>query len=200
MLLVGLTGGLATGKTTVARMFADCGAYVIDADLVARQVVQPGKPAWRAVVKTFGQHILNPDRTLNRSALAAIVFRNPRKLARLGRIIHPRVAREQARLTREIAKKDPKAVIIYDAPVLIEAGAHKRMDRILVVTADQNTQIARLMKRNGLSRAEALRRIRSQLPLSRKVRHADYRVDGRTPLPDLPTFIGQIFTQLQGLA
>lgn len=181
MLLVGLTGGVATGKTTVARAFRDCGAYVIDADVLAREVVQPGKPAWKDIVKAFGARVLQPDRTLDRAALARIVFRDARKLRRLGRIIHPRVARLQARLTREIARKDPRAVIIYDAPVLIEAGAHRRMDRIVVVAADQQTQIARLVKRNGLTRAEALRRVRSQLPLSTKLRLADTVISGRLP-------------------
>ena len=197
MILVGLTGGLATGKSTVARLFEQCGAHIIDADLLARRVVEPGKPAWRDVVKTFGRHMLNSDRTLNRTALGKAVFGRPRRLRTLERIIHPRVAREQARLTREIAKHDPKAIIMYDAPVLIEAGAHRRMDRIIVVTADQKTQIARLSKRNGLSRAEALRRIHSQLPLTKKVPHADYIVDGCLPLNALASAIRSIFTELQ---
>jgi len=123
MILVGLTGGLATGKSTVARMFQDCGAMLIDADLLARLVVEPDKPAWREIVRVFGKQILRPDRTLDRTALASIVFRNRTRLRQLGAIIHPRVAREQARLTREIAKKHSHAVILYDAPVLIEAGA-----------------------------------------------------------------------------
>lgn len=181
-------------------MFADCGAYVIDADLLARRVVEPGKPAWREVVSTFGTDILNPDRTLNRTALGAIAFRNPRKLTQLGRIIHPRVAREQARLTREIAKKDPNAVIIYDAPVLIEAGAHTRMDYLVVVTADQPTQIARLRQRNGLTRAEALRRIRSQIPLSKKVLLANTIIGGQLKLDMLRKVVASCYRNLRVLA
>ena len=103
MILVGLTGGLATGKSTVARMFQDCGAMLIDADLLARLVVEPDKPAWREIVRAFEKQILRPDRTLDRSALATIVFQNRTKLRQLGAIIHPRVAREQSRLTREVA-------------------------------------------------------------------------------------------------
>lgn len=200
MLLVGLTGGVAVGKSTVARAFRDCGAHVIDADLLARQVVEPGKPAWRDIVRTFGRDILRPDRSIDRAALGAIVFRDPARLKRLGAIVHPRVAREQARLTRAIAKQDPKAVVIYDAPVLIEANAYRRMDRLLVVTADRETQIARLRARNGLSRAEALRRIRSQLPLAKKRALADTIIDGTMPRRRLPATIRRLYAELKALA
>jgi dephospho-CoA kinase len=178
MILVGLTGGVATGKSTVARMFARCGAVVIDADQLARKAVKPGKPAWREIVRTFGRRILNPDRTINRHALAAIVFHDKTKLRRLERIIHPRVAREQTRLTKQAARQDPNAVVIYDVPLLFEAGIDKRVEKTIVVTADRETQIARLKKRNGLTRAEALRRIKSQWPLSRKIRRADFVIQG----------------------
>lgn len=200
MLLVGLTGGLATGKSTVARIFQDLGAIVLDADRLARQAVAPRKPAYRDIVKTFGRRVLRADGTLNRSILAEIVFRNPAKLRQLNAIVHPRVARYQAQLSRQIARNDPTALIIYDAPVLIEAGAHKRMDKIIVVTADQKTQIARLHARNGFSRAEALRRIRSQIPLRTKIRLADYRLDGTLPLQRLRREVAKIKKELEGLA
>jgi dephospho-CoA kinase len=198
--LVGLTGGLATGKSTVARMFQDCGAMLIDADLLARLVVEPDKPAWREIVRVFGKQILRPDRTLDRTALASIVFRNRTRLRQLGAIIHPRVAREQARLTREIAKKHSYAVILYDAPVLIEAGAHQRMDRVIVVTADRETQIARLRHRNHLTRAEALRRIRTQMPLDRKVKLADFVVNGTLPPEQLRRDVARIYAELRRIA
>jgi dephospho-CoA kinase len=159
-------------------MFQQCGAVVIDADALAKAVVQPGKAAWQDIVRRFGKSILNPDRTINRQALGAIVFRHPAKRRMLERLIHPRVAREQRRLTREAARKDRDAVVIYDVPLLFEAGIAKRVEKIIVVTADQKTQIARLKKRNGLSRAEALRRIRSQMPLTQKIRRADLVIDG----------------------
>jgi dephospho-CoA kinase len=200
MILVGLTGGVATGKSTVARMFKACGAVVIDADDLAREVVQPGKPAWREIVHAFGKRVLNPDRTVNRHALGAIVFSHSVKRRRLERIIHPRVAREQKRLTREAARKNPKAVVIYDVPLLFEAGIDKRVDKTIVVTADQKTQIARLKKRNGLSRNEALRRIKSQMPLNQKRRRADYVLDGTTPINRLSRLVAQAFQQLQTLA
>ncbi len=199
MPLVGLTGGLATGKSTVARLFQDCGAVLIDADVLARRAVEPSKPAWRDLVRTFGGRVLHPDRTLDRAALARIVFRTRAHLRKLNAIVHPRVAREQARLTREIRRRDPKAVILYDAPVLIEAGAHRRMDRLIVVTADQPTQIARLRRRNHLTRAEALCRIRTQLPLADKRRLADYVIDGTLPRKHLARQVNGIYSELRSL-
>ena len=200
MMLVGLTGGVATGKSTVAKMFKQCGAVVIDADELAWDVVKPGKPAWREIVKTFGRDILNPDRTINRRTLGAIVFRNKTKLRILERIIHPRVAREQARLTQQAARNDPKVVVIYDVPLLFEVGIDKRVDTIIVVTADRETQITRLKKRNGLSRAEAIRRIRSQMPLAKKIKRADHVLSGTLPPPSLRKEVGQLLTSFLLLA
>ncbi len=200
MIVIGLTGGVATGKSTVAKMFQQCGAVVIDADLLARHAVEPGKPAWRAIVKLFGKTILNPDRSLNRQMLGAIVFRHPAKRRALEAIIHPRVAREQARLTKQAARQDPHAVVMYDVPLLFEAGIDKRVDQTIVVTADRTTQISRLKKRNGLSRAEALHRINSQMPLAKKVRQADHALDGTLPRPTLRKHVGQLFTRLRLLA
>ena len=200
MILVGLTGGVATGKSTVAEMFKQCGAVVIDADQLARDVVEPGKPAWREIVKTFGKTILNPDRSLNRQALGAIVFRHPAKRRAIEAIIHPRVAREQVRLTREAVRQDPQSVVIYDVPLLFEAGIDKRVDHTIVVTADRNTQIARLKKRNDLSRPEALRRIHSQMPLAKKVRRADHVLNGTLPRPALRKQVGQLLNRLRLLA
>ncbi len=197
MVLVGVTGGIATGKSTVARLFQECGAALIDADVLARQVVEPGKPAWRDIVRTFGRQVLNPDRTLNRGALGAIVFRSSAKLRTLNAIVHPRVARAQAQLAREIARKDPNAVIIYDVPLLFEAAAQRRVDRVVVVTADRKTQIARLRQRNRLTRAEALRRIRSQMSLAKKTRRADYVLDGTLPIGRLRREVARIFEQLR---
>jgi dephospho-CoA kinase len=197
MILVGLTGGVATGKSTVAKMFKQCGAAVINADLLARQVVEPGKPAWRAIVKLFGKTVLNQDRSLDRQALGSIIFHNPKKRRQLERIIHPRVAREQARLTKAITRKDPNAVVIYEVPLLFEAGVDKRVDKIIVVTADRNIQIARLKKRNGLSRAEAIRRIRSQMPLEKKTQQADHLLNGTLPRPSLRRQVGQLFRSLR---
>jgi dephospho-CoA kinase len=200
MILVGLTGGVATGKTTVAKMFKRHGAVVVDADVLARQVVEPDKPAWREIVRTFGPHILNADRTLNRHALGQLVFGNRAKLRRLEHIIHPRVARLQAKLTRAAAKKNPKAVAIYDVPLLFEAGVDKRMDKIIVVTADETTQIRRLRNRSYLSRAQALCRINSQMPIGKKIKLADYLIDGTLPLSQVRKQVGQLYRELKGIS
>jgi dephospho-CoA kinase len=199
MIVIGLTGGVATGKSTVAKLFKQCGAIVIDADALARDVVRPGKPAWRESVRYFGTDILHPDKTIDRQALGQIVFQNRTKLRQLERIIHPRVAREQQRLTRQVAKNDPKAVVVYDVPLLFEAGIDKRVDKTIIVTADQETQIARLKKRNGLTRAEALRRIKSQMPLAKKRRLADYVLDGTRAPRSLAKSVRQLYTSFRSL-
>jgi dephospho-CoA kinase len=199
MILIGLTGSVATGKSTVAKMFKKCGAIVIDADELAREVVQPGKPAWREIIRTFGRRILNLDRTIDRHALGAIVFHDKKKLRHLERIIHPRVAREQIRLTKQAAKNDPKAVVIYDVPLLFEAGIDKRVDKTVVVAATRKTQIMRLKNRNGLTRAEALRRIRSQMPLAMKRLRADYILDGTKNRESLSRDISRLFEDLRSL-
>jgi dephospho-CoA kinase len=197
MIVVGLTGGVATGKSTAAKMFKQCGAVVIDADELVRDAVRPGKPAWRAIVKTFGKTVLTPDRTINRQALGAIVFGNRVKLRSLERIIHPRVSREQARLTKQIARTDPDAIVIYDVPLLFEAGIDKRVDKIIVVTAERETQIARLKNRNGLTRGEAIRRINSQMPLAKKILRADYTIKGTLSGGEAMKTIRSIFLDLQ---
>ena len=200
MIVVGLTGGVATGKSTVAKMFKQCGAVVIDADELAREVVKPDKPAWRQVVKMFGKTVLNPDRTLNRRELGAVVFGNRTKLRQLEHIIHPRVAREQARLTKQAAQKNPHAVVIYDVPLLFEVGIDKRVDKIIVITADLETQIARLKKRNGLSRTEALRRIRSQMPLAKKIQRTDHVLHGTLSRTSLRRQVSRLLKSLRLLA
>ena len=200
MILVGLTGGVATGKTTAANMFKDCGAVLIDADRLAREVVKPGKPAWREIVKAFGKSILKPDGALNRDALAGIVFRRPGKRRLLERIIHPRVARLQAGLTSAAARNNPRAVIVYEVPLLFEAGVDKRVDYIVVVTADRQTQIARLKRRNGLTRTEALRRINSQFPVAEKAARADTVLNGAASRTVLRKRIRHLYQTLQLLA
>ncbi len=196
MFLVGLTGGLASGTTTVAGLFQECGALVIHADHLARTVVEPGKAAWKDLVTTFGTGILRPDRSIDRRHLARMVFHNPVKLATLNRIVHPRIAREETRHARALARRDPNAVIIYDAALLFEAQAHQRMRRVIVVTATQAVQIARARRRDGFTRTEALERIHGQLPLTAKRRMADYALNGMLPVSQLRTQVQQIYQML----
>lgn len=199
MILIGLTGGVATGKSTVAKMFKKCGAIVIDADELAREVVRPGQPAWRDIMRRFGKSVLNSDRTINRQALGQIVFHDGTELRKLERIIHPRVALKQARLTRQASKTNPHVVVIYDVPLLFEAGIDKRVNKTVVVTSDRETQIRRLKKRNGFTRAEALRRIRSQMPLTMKRLRADYVLDGTKSRKSLSRDVRKLFEDLRSL-
>lgn len=200
MILVGLTGGVATGKSTVASMFKRCGAVIVDADALARSVVEPGKPAWREIVKFFGNAVLNPDRTINRRVLGDIVFRDPEKLRQLERIVHPRVSREQRRLVQSALAQDPHAVVVYDVPLLFETGIERTVDHIIVVSADRNTQIARLQNRDGLSRADALRRIKSQMSLAKKRRLADFVLDGTMNKRDLFRRVKTLFQRFRAAA
>lgn len=193
MVIVGLTGGLGAGKSTIAGIFQACGAAIIDADQLARDVVKPGKPAWKDIKRQFGPGVLHSNQTLNRQALAQIVFHHPSKLKILQKIIHPRVAREQATRTRAIGKAHPQAIIIYDAALLIEAGAHRRMDHVIVVKADRSTQISRVCRRDGLTKTATLRRIKQQIPLRQKLQYADTILDGTWPRPRLRLAVKSLY-------
>src|SRR3989442_6753672 len=165
MLQVGLTGGIATGKSTVSRLFVECGAHLVDADVLAREAVGRDKPALKEIVKVLGKDMLRPDGTLDRNRLGHAVFGDAKQLARLNAIVHPYVAVAQEQRSREITGKDPHAVIIYDAALLIEAKAHARMDRIIVVTADEQTQVDRLKARNHLDNEQSKWHIAAQKPV-----------------------------------
>jgi dephospho-CoA kinase len=176
-LLVGLTGGIATGKSTVSEILRQLGAEIIDADQLARDVVEPGQPALRGIVAEFGRDVLGPDGRLDRKRLGAIVFADPARRKRLEALTHPAIrARFQARLD-ELAARSFAGIVIYDAPVMIEAGGHKDMDRLVVVVADEATQAARLRTRDGTDEAENGRKIASQMPLAEKAKLADYVID-----------------------
>ena len=197
MLLVGITGGLASGKTTVARLFEECGAKIIDADVLARQVVQPRKAAWKEIARTFGKEVLTKNGNLDRGALAEMVFHDPAKLKQLTNIIHPRVAIKQAQIVKQFSAQDPSAVVVYDAAMLIEAGAHRRMDRVVVVKADRATQLARACRRDGLTKAEAILRLRNQMPLRRKLQFATDVLDGTLPLNRLRYVVRDLYSEFR---
>jgi dephospho-CoA kinase len=178
MKVIGLTGGIASGKSTVARILAECGASVIDADLLAREVVMPGTSAYTAIVEEFGEAILNPDRTIDRKALGRIVFADPDARCRLERITHPAIRRRAEEELTELQKAGIP-VVFYMAPLLIEAGVTSRVDEIWVVYADQETQLDRLMRRDGISHDEALQRLAAQMPMDEKKKHGTVVIDNR---------------------
>lgn len=196
---VGLTGGIGCGKSLVAGELKKLGAFIIDADEIAREVVRPGKPALKRITKEFGRSVLKSDGALDRGELGGIIFSSLKKRKLLNSIIHPFIFREEERRRREIRRKKPDAVVIFDAALLIETGTHELMDRVILVTADRKTQINRIMKRDGLTRKEALRRIGAQLPSTRKKRYADYLLDTRLPTGVLKRQIREIFKELKGL-
>jgi len=184
MLIIGLTGGIASGKSTVANMLVDKGAYLIDADQLAREVVEPGQPAWREIVGWLGESILLPDRRIDRAGLSRLVFNDRIMLEKLNKIVHPRVGSRLINLSEEIRHKDPGAVVVYDIPLLIEAGMQQIVDVILLVFAPREVQIARLKMRDGLDRKDAEQRLRAQMPLEDKKKHAHTVIDNSGSLDD----------------
>ncbi|HEY7365716.1 MAG TPA: dephospho-CoA kinase [Methylomirabilota bacterium] len=176
-LLVGLTGGIATGKSTVAAMFRALGCPLIDADVLAREVVEPGEPALDEIVREFGAGVLGADGRLDRKAVAVVVFADADRRRRLEAITHPRIRERLAGRLTALTRSGFDGVVIFDAAVIVESGGYRQMDRLVVVVADEATQLARLRARDGLTEQEALQRIRSQMPLAEKVKLADHVID-----------------------
>lgn len=197
MLVVGLTGGYASGKSTVARIFVEMGAVLIDADELAREVVRPGKPAWSEIVAHFGKGILLENSEIDRKALAEIIFRDEKERERLNSIVHPMVLEEELKAIDEIRGKKPDAIVIMNVPLLIESGHFNYCDRIVVVTVDEETHIKRLMDRDGFTREEAIRRISSQMPLSEKVKYADFVIDNNGSIEETKREVRKIFALLK---
>jgi dephospho-CoA kinase len=176
-LLVGLTGSIATGKSTVSRMFAHLGARVLDADLLAREVVMPGQPAYLKIVEEFGQGVVQEDGTLDRKALGAIVFAEPARRKRLEEITHPAIAARQQRILSVLDEEAFEGIVVWDVALLFETGGVAKMDRVVVVATDPETELARLMARDGMAEAGARARIESQMPVAEKAKHAHYVID-----------------------
>ena len=176
-LLVGLTGSIATGKSTVSAMFRELGCVVLDADVLAREVVAPGEPALAQIVEEFGRDVLQPDGTLDRKKLGAVVFGDAARRKRLEAITHPAI---RDRFLRHLAELDARGfdgLVLWDAPVMIETGGHRAMDKLVVVATDEATQRARLQARDGIDAIEAARKIASQMPVAEKAKLADYVID-----------------------
>jgi dephospho-CoA kinase len=176
-LLVGLTGGIATGKSTVTAMLAGPSVRVVDADALAREVVEPGTPAHAQIVAEFGRELLQPDGRLDRARLGEIVFPDPARRQRLEAITHPAIRARFEKIMAELERSGFDGVLIWDAALLVESGGNKNMDRVVVVTTDPATQLRRLMARDGCSEEVARTRTASQMPLALKARYADYVID-----------------------
>lgn len=177
MLKVGLTGSIAVGKSFVLDILRELGARTIDADAVAREVVEPGTAGLKAVVAEFGAEILKPDGSLNRAALGSIIFADEAKRQKLNSILHPFIIARQDGIMRQWEKETPDAIAVVDAALMIESGGYQRFDKLIVVHCQTQVQLERLMKRDNISREEAERRITAQMPQEEKKKHADYLID-----------------------
>ena len=177
MLNAGLTGGIASGKSTVSDYFREKGAYLIDHDLITRMVQEPGETAWREIVDHFGTDILNPDQSINRESLGRIVFSNPDELQNLNRMVHPAVQRKWKQEIASIEAEKPDAILISDVPLLIEVGWVQEVDVVIVVFIAPEEQIKRLMERNGFALEDAQKRLASQMPIFDKLKYADFVID-----------------------
>ena len=173
MLNVGLTGGIASGKSTVARMLAEKGAVLIDFDEMAHAVEDSGGPVWREIIRHFGEEILQEDRTIDRRKLGETVFADREKRKLLNRLVHPAIFEEWQRRLAEIRARRADAIVVSDIPLLIEAGMKEMVDLILLVYITPEEQIQRVMARDGFSREEAERRLGAQMPIEEKLRWAD---------------------------
>ncbi|MBS1811570.1 MAG: dephospho-CoA kinase [Acidobacteria bacterium] len=194
---VGLTGGIACGKTYVTEQLRTRGCEVIDADQVARKVVEPGQPAYQDIVLEFGPEILQPDGTIDRAKLGAIVFADTDRRARLNAIVHPRVHEMQSLWMAEVAERNPATIVVVDAALMIESGGYKRFDKIVVVYCAPEIQLARLVARNNLSVEEAARRIAAQMPSAEKLKYADYSIDTSGGFAPTDQQIETLYAELQ---
>ena len=196
---IGLTGGIATGKSTVAKIFSELGFFVINADELARKVVEKGTYGWKKVVETFGREILLPNGSIDRKKLGNIVFSNLEAKKKLERIIHPLVIDEMEKILKVFEKEHPCEPIIIEIPLLFEVGLHKKMDKTIVVYAPKNVQIERMMKRDGLTYQEAEMRLKNQMDIEEKRKLADYVVDNSSSLEYTKTQVEKLARELRKL-
>ena len=200
MILVGLTGGMACGKSFVAGALRDLGAYVIEADEVGHEVLLPSGDAWSSIVTEFGREIVTANGEIDRSKLAALVFGKPDELAKLNAIVHPAVREQVRRIIVEITASDPHAVIVYVAAILIESGGMEGMSKLIVVTCTQEQQIARALERPGATKASVLARLKHQLPMDEKIARANYVIDTSGTREDTLRQTKMVFEELRKLA
>lgn len=194
---MGVTGGVASGKTTVARMIADLGAPTIDFDLLSRSVVEPHKPAWKDILAYFGRKVLLADETLDRRKIAQIVFRDPAQRRKLESFIHPRIFDEYARRVKDIAAEDPRAIVQVVVPLLFETKIEHFFDKIILVYIPRAMQAERLIKRDGISRPMAENIIKAQRPIEKKRNYADFVVDNSGTLGETKRQVQAVWRELK---
>lgn len=197
MISIGLTGGLASGKSLVARIFKSLGCVLIDTDAIARDVVAPGTEGWQAVVKEFGPHILTGNNTLDRPKLAGIIFTDAGRRQILNSILHPLIISSVRQQLAEIGDRDPDALVVVDVPLLIECGLQDDFDEVIVVWTPRETQINRLMERDGLPETEARQRLAAQLPLDQKRAYATFVVENDADQKKTEAQVRRIFSDLK---
>jgi len=196
MKIIGLTGGIGSGKSTVARFLAELGAVILNADEVGHQAFKPDTEIWHKVVTAFGRQIVTPDGNIDRKKLGNIVFGHPQSLSRLNQIMHPRMyALVKAQL--EEYQRQGRRVVVLEAPLLLEAGWTSLVDEVWVTTSPEATVLKRLEERTGLSQAESLTRIRSQLPSAERVRHADVVINTDCDLDELKSKVKELWQKLK---
>ena len=202
MLKVGLTGGIATGKSLVGSMFADLGAHIIDADKIGHELMAPGEPVYEEIVKRFGSEILNPDKTVNRGKLAELAFdqRRPR-IYELNSLLHPGIIQRYEKRMEEIAAREPDAIVMLEAALLLEAGLRKRFDRIVVVSCKPQQRIERWEQRQHVdaesARREVTRRMMAQAPQEAKIQVADFVIDTSGPIEEPRAQVAKVFAELK---
>lgn len=207
MLKVGLTGGIASGKSVVGKMLVALGAYLVEADHIAHSLMQPGEPVYNEVVRRFGRDILNPDGTVNRAKLAEVAFgagssgERQSRIEELNRIVHPAVLRSQDEWMQAMGLQDPHAVAVVEAALILEAGAGDRFDRLIVVTCDPEQRASRFAARQKIdvesARKEVARRMAAQLPEEAKIKAADYVIDNSGSLEDTREQVQNVWQKLQ---
>ena len=195
-LLVGLTGGIATGKSTVTGLLASPSVRVVDADALAREVVEPGTPAHARIVAEFGKGVLQPDGRLDRARLGEIVFPDPDRRKRLEAITHPAIRARFEQIMADLERQGFDGILIWDAALLVESGGHNKMDKVVVVTTDPATQLARLMARDGSTEEAARARTASQMPLAVKARVADYVIDNSGSREETEARVREVYRAL----
>lgn len=200
MLRLGLTGGIATGKSTVAAMFVALGAHLVDTDQLARQAVAPGSPGLKTLVQAFGPGILDQEGGLDRRGLRALAFGDPQVLQRLNAIVHPLVGQLVAQELARLEALDPQGVALVDVPLLFETGWQERFAPVILVYAPAAVQVERLMARDGVDRQAAQQALAAQLPIEEKRRLAQFVVDNSGGLDETRTQVGAVWTQVCALA